>query len=445
MADDTLEEVLEYTREQQEYGDRVVRLVEYGRSAPLTARQLAVLTANAERLRYLNLRLLSEMDATPYLLAGARVGAARFTDGEEWVVVQVEPKVRSADVFRMLDRTSSARPFGRESAPLPVQIGEVSGVFLAFWAAEVGEFLNGQPFRYYRITEVAQRGVVRGAPLLRRYATESLARARPDVMPTRLVEFSADVRENQLIAYSIEVALQLLGQLGLGAEQELRGRLRHLLLRLPGVSAVRFSVAEARALRYTRLNDRFREVHRLCVMLLEHRTVSMAPGERVEFAAFSLDMPSLFERYVRSVFHAAFGDSFEVDKSKLEFPTGFAGRPIKLDGLLRHPTEVVVEAKYRRVPYDDEGMVLGRVPESHVYQTVAYSTHSAVRSAAAVIVYPLADDEMGDVTLEGPLEDFGWSRRSGQHLRLYLVGVSLRGDFGSLVREIRSTVGAAVA
>ena len=436
--------ILALTREQQELGDRLIRLVEYGRSAPLTDRQFAVLAANGDRLSYLNLRLQGEVDGTPFLLAGARVGAARFTYGDEWVAVQVEPKVRSADLFRMLDRADTPRPFTSASVPLPVQVGDVSGVFLAFWIAKVEEFLSGQPFRYYRIHETTSRGSVRGTPLMQRYTARSLARARPDVMPTRRVDFSADVPENQLIAFSVEVAIQLLGQLRLSGEAVLRGRLRQLLLRLPGVSSVRFSVAEARAIRYTRLNERFRHIHRLCVMLLEHRTVSLAPGERVEFAAFSLDMPSLFERYTRSIFHAAFGDAFESNKASLEYPTAFAGRPIKLDGLLRQPAAVVVEAKYRRVPYEDEGMVLGRVPESHVYQTVAYSTHSAVRSAEAVIVYPLADDEPGDVSVGGPVEDFGWPNRGGQHLRLHLLGLSLRGDFAAVVERVREVLTVAV-
>jgi 5-methylcytosine-specific restriction endonuclease McrBC regulatory subunit McrC len=433
-------ELVELTREQQLLGDRLIRLVEYGRSAPLTDRQLAVLAANGERLSYLNLRLQGEVDGLPYLVAGARVGAARFIDGDEWVAVQVEPKVRSADLFRMLDRADAPRPFASESVPLPVQVGDVSGVFLAFWASQIEDFLAGRSYRYYRIDEMAVRGSVRGTPLVRRYATQSLPRARPDVMPTRRVEFSADVPENQLIAYSIEVAMQMLGQLQLSGEAILRGKLRHLLLRLPNVSAVRFSVAEAKAIRYTRLNERFRDVHRLCVMLLEHRTVSMAPGDRVEFASFSLAMPSLFERYVRSVFRAAFGEAFESNKSNLEYPTAFDGRLIKLDGLLRQPAPVVVEAKYRRVPYEDEGMVLGRVPEGHVYQTVAYASHGAVRAGEAVIVYPLEDDEEGDVALDGPVEDFGWPRRGGQHLRLHLLGVSLRGDFPSVVNRVRATL-----
>jgi 5-methylcytosine-specific restriction endonuclease McrBC regulatory subunit McrC len=438
-------DIVELTREQQLLGDHLIRLVEYGRSAPLTDRQLSVLTVNSDRLRYLNLRLQGEVDGAPYLIAGARVGAARFTDGDEWVVVQVEPKVRSADLFRMLDRADAPRPFSRESVPLPLQVGDASGVFLAFWTSRVREFLTGRPYRHYRIDETTERGSIRGAPLVQKYATRSLSRARPDVLPTRRIEFSANVPENQLIAYSIEVAMQMLGQLQLAGEAPLRSQLRHLLLRLPGVTAGRFSVAEARAIRYTRLNERFRDVHRLCVMLLEHRTLSMAPGERVEFASFSLDMPSLFERYVRSVFRAAFGDLFEANKASLEYPTAFGGRPIKLDGLLRRDAPAVVEAKYRRVPYADEGMVMGRVPEGHVYQTVAYATHGAVRAGEAVIVYPLADEEPGDMTLDGPVEDFGWPRRGGQHLRLHLLGVSLRSNFAAVVDQVQGAITAATS
>ena len=430
-------EVVEATVEAQRYGDRLVRLMERT-AVPIADAQYTTLSEHDERLEWFGLRLTVELDGSHWLHASDRVGSYRFVanDGNE-VVVQVDPKIESADVFRMLDRTNRTADPAAEDTDFPVGHHAVSGVFLLYFAGQIRPFLERNRFRAYRFLEEASASRPKGRPLVREYALDQLPRGRAHVLPTRHLDLTPNVFENQVIAYAVLLASRLVQLLGLEGSEPLRRQLHLCRGLLAGVEPRRVTADELRAYRASRASRHFNAVHQLCLVLLENHSVMFEPGERVPFAAFSLDMPSLFERYVRAVFAAALGTRFEGRRSKLEYPTGFGGKPIRLDGLIAERSRrIVVEAKYRNLAGSDDDLVLGRVPERHVYQTVSYASHESIRARQAVIVYPTWEKSGPPVQLSDAISDFGWSRFGHQHLDIRLLGLDLGADFHALVRDV---------
>lgn len=403
--------------------------------------QYRVLTASEDRMKWFNLKLTADLDGAKWLHAGNRVGTYRFVTDDGHVVVQVDPKVETADVFRMVDRTNRTIHTLNDQSELPVGDQPVSGMFLQYFAKRTLAFLQRNRFRTYRFTEESSPSRVKGKPLIREYALRNLPHGRAHIMPTRHLDLTGDVFENRVIAYAVVVASRLLSLLRLPDPTPIRQDLLACTRLLAGVDPTRVTAQELRSHRYTRGTRQFEPIHELCKMLFENETITLSAGERVPFAAFSLDMPNLFERYVAAMFTATLGPRFTGNKKALEFPTGFGGRPIKLDGMITTGwRRVVVEAKYRTLDEIDDDLVLGVVPEKHVYQTVAYASHEAIRARQALIVYPTWDPGGVPVRMSEPIGDFGWSRGYTHHLAIRLVGVDLAAPFHRLVEDTRSVL-----
>ena len=429
------ETAVEVTLEEQAAGERLVRLVEQT-TRPLTDNQYAVLSGHEERLKWFNLKLLADLDGAKSLKAANVVGTFRFAGPLGHVIVQVDPKVSSADVFAMLDRTNRSLRTVGDDTTIPVTEQPVSAVFLRFFATKVEAFLGGSPFRSYRFDDQMSSTAVKGRPLVREYVTHSLPAGRSHVMPTRYLELSADVFDNRVIAYCLRVAERLAVLLDVNASGDLRRDLRSCSRLLVGVDDRRVTASELRAHRYSRNNQRFEPIHRLCLTLLENETISFEAGARIPFASFKINMATLFQQYVSSVFEAAFGSAFQGKQGELTFETDF-GRPIELDGLLtRGRRRTVIEAKYRTLDQDDDDLVLGAVPERHVYQSVAYAGHREVRAGTALIVYPTWDTAGEAVRLSKAVSDFGWSPRRQGRIMVRLVGINLGSPFQDVVEVL---------
>jgi 5-methylcytosine-specific restriction endonuclease McrBC regulatory subunit McrC len=430
-------EVLDLAIEGQVTGEHLIRVTERSQR-PLTDAQYSTLAASEERIKWFNLKLSADLDGVKWLQAGNRVGTYRFTSDDSYVFVQVDPKVESADVFRMLDRTNRSLRTADDDSELAIGDRPVSGMFLQFFATRTKAFLERSYFRTYRFVEESAPGKVKGRPLIREYLLRNIPQGKAHILPTRHLDFTVDVFENRVIAYTVQVASRLVGTLGLSNNADLRGDLQACSRLLAGVTPTKITAQELRSYRHNRATKHFEPIHQLCLTLLENQTVTFDAGDRIPFAAFSLNMPNLFERYVAAAFSVAIGASFIGDKRSLEFPTGFGGKPIKLDGLaVQGLRRVVVEAKYRTLDETDDDLVLGLVPEKHVYQTVAYSSHEEIRARQALIVYPTWEPGGQAARLSVPITDFGWSRGDTHHLEVRLLGIDLAAPFQRLAAAVR--------
>ncbi|WP_420618904.1 5-methylcytosine restriction system specificity protein McrC [Candidatus Poriferisocius sp.] len=425
----SLDGIVDRTIEQQ--GEAFLRIRERSH-ATISAEQYLILQEHEERLGTLGLRLSVDLDGERFLHATDTVGTFRLTDAEDrWLVVEVAPKVEAADVFRMIDRTSDHLPeVGDLDSEISSGEAPVSTVFLRFFVRQVRRFLEKNHYRNYRFVETNTSSGVRGCPLIADYSLRNLPRGQAHIMPSRYLELSQDVLENQVLAYSIEVAQRLVSVFDLNSNPGIAKDLRACKGSLAGVNSRPVTARELFAIRYSRSNVHFRGVHRLCGVLLRNETIVMDTGDRIPFAAFSLHMPTLFQKYVSSLMMASLGHSFEDRKNELTFLTGFGARPIKLDGLIssyRH--RIVVEAKYRALERADDELVLGVVPERHIYQTIAYAMHEKVRASKGIIVYPIWDRDGPPARVSDEISDFGWGPKSPHGVGLRLLGVDLGAPF----------------
>ena len=430
-----IESIVDRTIEQQ---DQTFLRIREQSQVVISDRQYSILQEQEARLRILGLRLSVDLDGERYLHASDRVGTFRLVSSDSrWVVIAVEPKIDSADVFRMIDRTSGELPeiSGPDSE---IASGEtaVSAVFLNYFARQVLKFVSQSNYRTYRFVERNSPSGARGRPLVAEYILKNLPRGRMQFMPSRYLELSSNVLENQVLAYSVDVARRLTSVFDLASSPGLLRTLRACQEALAGVTPRRVTVRELATIRYSRSNANFRGVHKLCSVLLKNETVVMEPGEHIPFAAFSLHMPTLFQDYVAAFMTSALGEIFEGRQHHLTYPTGFGGRPIELDGLIdTGDFRIVVEAKYRSLDEADDEVALGSVPERHVYQTLSYATHRQVRASKGIIVYPTWDSSGPTVRMSDEIRDFGWAPGSTTNVGLRLVGVDLGAPFHKVVAE----------
>ena len=435
-------DLTESISDQRRYGERLIRFAERSRSAPLTENQFQILVTNVERLTSLGLSLEQDLSGIRWLQSTDRVGMVSLVTDGKTLLIQVTAKIADADLFRMVDRTFGRLPVQDEDAEAQVRQSSLSGVFLRYWTAQILAFLQKGTFRDFHYRDRWESGRIRGKPLLREYVRYSVPRAKQQVVPTRSIEFDTNVVENQIIAYTVTIAMALVVQFDLQNSKQILSDLRKAMSYLTGVSTDRISKNSIQNLRYRRNTERFRPVHELCRYLLEGSSISLDSGRRIQFASFNLHMPTLFQRYVTSLFKTVFGSRHVGDRRSLTFATGFGGRPIVLDGLIRNGNRaVVVEAKYRSIKRVDEELVLGQVPESHVYQTVAYMGHVDVRASEGIIVYPIWE-EGPPIVLTLPVTDFGWSQRqSSQGKQIRLLGIDLSASYQDVTREMSLQLG----
>ena len=158
------------------------------------------------------------------------------SDGR-WITIEVAPKVDAADVFRMIDCTSRELPeIGDLDSEIAIGKADVSAVFLSFFVRQLRQFLKTANYRNYRFVERNRPSGVRGRPLIAEYVFHNLPRGRGQCMPSRHLELTSDVLENQVLAYTVEIARRLVSIFELDSRPDLVRALRTCREDLAGVT-----------------------------------------------------------------------------------------------------------------------------------------------------------------------------------------------------------------
>ncbi len=433
------------TEESQLYGDTVLRLAEFSRSGPLSAPQVSLLREAREQLSPLALELESDLDGDVRLRASGVVGVARVVDGRDSLLIQVEPKIPGADVFRMLDTVYGLPGLDTPPIEMPTAPGWPAILFVRFFLSQAHAFLKASRFRGYHYAEQAVPARVKGRPLIGPYVDRHLARCEPQTVPCRYVDFSVDIFENQVIAYALHATAGLLDVLEGAHRDELLGRLRECTRLLAGVEIKRVEPRDIDAHRYTRLTEDFKPLHRICRAIIANYRTSFQPGARVPFTAFGVNMGQLFESYVMTCFARAMPDCVEKSKSALTYLVPPFGKEIELDGLLSNGlATAVIECKYKDISQkalsEADGWVAGKVRSSDLYQTIAYAGHSEVSANVALLAYPSWARNEQAVELSAPTRAFGWYPGAVGAVECYLVGINLSADQVTVCSAIESVV-----
>ena len=157
-----------------------------------------------------------------------------------------------------------------------------------FLAGRAHQVLMGGPHQAYRSTTkslTAIRGRLDIPTAIRRPVTSGT--------PCRFDQRTGDTIENEAILWTFERILRS----GLCSEAT-RERCRDVYRRFLNVATVRkVESEELRAVRYTRLTERYRIPHALCLLFLENSAPIVDTGN-IETVPFLFSMPVLFESFV---------------------------------------------------------------------------------------------------------------------------------------------------
>lgn len=444
--------------EQQKYGERLIKLSEYSASKPLTEMQQEVLNAQAKNLDFLGLEIIPQLNSAPYLKASQKVGSARFVHGRNEVIVQVEPWAGEANFLQMLDRIQGYAQTVDNLTRLSTEQSDPVGIFLDFFAEQTSTFLHRLRFRNYAFAVSIEPGKVKGRPLINQYLTKSLPSASPQILPSRYLDYTSDVLENQIIAFAVHIATQMTSLITPAKAAVILKKLRTCARLLNGVSIKRITINEIRSIRYSSLNRKFSPIHKMCEMIVGSHSISLKAGERIPFLSMALDMARLFESYVGAAFASAFGNDFVGSKSSLRFPVGLFDKHIILDGMLNHKQKrIVIECKYKNVGRkaaenlvdSEEGDFVvqgGKIRSSDIYQVAAYAVHEKVRADACFLLYPSRSEEAIPIELSSPITSFGWQssftldNSVEKGIPIYLVGVNLSTKYEKLVKSLQAQI-----
>lgn len=431
----------------QEYGDRFISFPEQSESDPLKREQIDILLQNENRLDDLNVSFETDMEGETWLESGNTVGAARIGSGRDWVGVQITPKVDNADFLRMVEFTSVGMESGESEIETDVEDAPTVDLVVNYFAQRVNKFLQGQNHRAYEYKKSVDEGQIKGKVLMEDYVRQSLSKSKPHVVPHQYVDFTADNFENQVIAYSTHLAIQLAKASESKLSDESLETLQECRRRLAGVSIRRIAPTELRRFRFSRVNEEFKPIFRLCELIISNSSVTLGRRQRVPFFSFDLEMPNLFERYVATLFDHVYGPLFTSEKASLKFPISTGGKKIELDGLYDGDLSIVVESKYKIVEKGKEPETKGEEPlvelngnelsRNDLYQTVAYNSHRDVRADAAVIVYPSWEDSDEYAEVYDDITSFGWFPGSSSGTSIYPVTINLSKPPAELANRLK--------
>jgi hypothetical protein len=380
---------------------------------------------------------------SPVLRASDKVGHLTLTDPETGAATQVtiHPKVKGS-VSGML---RAVLRLGREEAPAfenrPSAREEHPSAWLAaLYAERLEAFLTRIRSRGVERTEELN-GRIRGRPLVSRYLKENYWTGRERI-PCRYV----DNLPNRILRHAVTVGRRAVSPYGRDAKTTL-GQLRRCEGHLASAEHVRIQPGDFRRVR-PMLKGPFRAYEPI-VDLAELLITAVDPFEQLgeierqlpAVRAFEsgegkhgtlrwdlVDMPALFEEYVRMVTGGTRSNATYSIPLQGERPVplqGLKGKSLELD---REPLQVrdrlVLDAKYMSVgsvgkgraprrdergrihlreyeafdPFSEETQAeeeetLRQVKNSHLYQVLAYATHRHIEADRAALVYPVVKDE----------------------------------------------------
>lgn len=286
--------------------------------------------------------------------------------------LQLMPKVPVLSVFRMLEYAYDLTSFRvLDGLTDSDAVAEVYERLASVLARRVLDRVRGGLYRAY-IPEQDHLPYVRGAVDL----TASLRRPWEVSLKCAYQEHTADVHENQVLAWTLHTILRQ-GLCGgtrrehvLAAWRALRGTISLRTVR----------PAECIGFLYHRLNSDYRPMHALCRFFLEHAGPTHERG-RHDSVPFLVNMALLYERYVARLLEQHVGAGLRLVEQENFGMIGEKAFTITIDLVLSRADSgeavAVLDTKYKdaRQPAPDD-----------LQQIVAYAVAKNCR--CAVLIYP---------------------------------------------------------
>lgn len=142
-------------------------------------------------------------------------------------------------------------------------------------------------------------GKIRGKIDIKNQITKNVMRGRDDRQYCKYSEKSVDIMENQVIKYALNIVIKDSKSLGLNSIERSIGILKR---RFSGVSDVKLSVSEIDRIILPAMYQSYRPMFQLAKVIISEKTLyPTSDGDRVGVIPYAINMPLLFECYVRTI------------------------------------------------------------------------------------------------------------------------------------------------
>lgn len=142
-------------------------------------------------------------------------------------------------------------------------------------------------------------GKIRGKIDIKNQITKNVMRGRNERQYCKYSEKSVDIMENQVIKYALNIVIKDSKSLGLNNIERSIGILKR---RFSGVSDVKLSVSEIDRIILPAMYQSYRPMFQLAKVIISEKTLyPTSDGDRVGVIPYAINMPFLFECYVRTI------------------------------------------------------------------------------------------------------------------------------------------------
>lgn len=285
----------------------------------------------------------------------------------------LEPKVPIGNLFRMLEYAYRLKSF--ELLEGSVECQSLNDVYQRLAGVLARRVLDRGRRGYYRayVPQTERLTMVRGTLDV----AQSIRAPWRVGLHCRYQEHTADVRENQLIAWT----LYLIARQGIcsGATLEtVRAAYRSLH---GGVTLRPFVAADCVNGHYSRLNDDYRPLHFLCRFFLEHSGPAHEAGGR-EMLPFLVNMGRLYELFVSEWLRQHLPGQYSLSAQESVVIDTSVGVGVNIDLVLNDgatgETIAVLDTKYKKETVPSQ---------SDINQAVTYAVVKNCRRTA--LIYPV--------------------------------------------------------
>lgn len=259
------------------------------------------------------------------------------------------------------------------------------------------------------------------------------------------IDFQEDIRRNHVLRHKVfckyaeltwdipdnQVIRQVCGLLaGSPFSADLRRRFRLLDRELGELTLTRFRAEDVRGFNYDRFNEAYRQLHYLCALFLEGRSLSEDIGD-VESRTFLIDMNQLFESFVTEVLTSRLGGGLTVraqSSTPLDVSRSVTVRPdlVLISG---SSAALVADCKYKQLDSQVSS-------QADIYQLLAYC--HALRCDNACLIYPRSG-QMGELNWEIQVVHDG-PRLSAIALDLSVPASQLNAECDKLAARVSSLI-----
>lgn len=299
---------------------------------------------------------------------GSNVGVLGMPSG---LILQIQPKVPVANTLYMLSVAyEQADPFLLAEADTGTLEG-VLPVIARYFVGQVEDLISKGLLRGYQEQEANLSSIRGRISIVEDIRQNHLLRHR---VHCRFSELVWDIPENRVIRQVVRCLM------GMGLDSGLRQMLGALDDILMDVEPGDMTVADIDRFLYHRMNSHYRQLHRLCRMILNLISPT-EQGAGTSTPSFLMDMNRLFERYVAvSLQTSARGRLDVLDQYRTSLDV--AGKvPIRPDLVIvdRGSYIRIIDCKYKRLGE-------GEHRQADLYQMIAYCT--ALNVGQGMLIYP---------------------------------------------------------